>query len=136
MTATSLGWGFRCEGDAFSFQAAAEFHPNKSWVNPQLFAQPDHDAAAAQALRHERLHFDITEVQARLLRQFFSTLSRPCVRSEDELARLGNRFLAQEDETQRRYDADTRHGLNAVAQAGWEREIGASLKSLAPFAAW
>ena len=46
----------------FGSTAQATFDPNTSWVrNPKT--------ASEALLRHEQLHFDITEVYARLMRQ-------------------------------------------------------------------
>jgi len=131
MTALSLAWGFHCTGDVFTFRVAATFFPERSWVDPMIFTQP---GSALQTLQHEQLHFDITEVYARRMRQFFATLDRPCSRTEEALTRLAERFISDEADAQRRYDRDTANGRDGAGQNRWNREIGEGLKALASFA--
>ena len=132
VTVTGLVWGYRCVDDAFSVHVAAAFFPDRSWVNPLVFVQP---GSSQRTLQHEQTHFDLTEVYARLTRQFFRELSRPCDRSEDELASLGQRFVRDELDAQRRYDQETANGRDAGAQAGWDRRVHEQLETLKAFAA-
>jgi hypothetical protein len=130
VTATSLNWGFSCVDDEFTFEIVATFFPDRSWVNPMVFVQ---QGAAQRTLRHEQTHFDLTEVYARLARQFFRQLRRPCDRSEAELTALGGRFVRQEFDAQRRYDRETANGRDGPAQSRWEREVRERLEALADF---
>ncbi len=131
VTATSVAWGFQCVGDAFTFHVAAEFFPERSWVNPMIFVQLDSNL---RTLRHEQLHFDITEVHARRMRRMFATLDRPCARTEDELTKLGETSLEAETAIQKHYDRETANGRDAVGQSRWERQIGEALRELAALA--
>jgi hypothetical protein len=130
VTATSLEWGFQCVGDAFTFHVQADFYPDRSWVNPMIFAQLDSNL---RTLRHEQLHFDVTEVYARRMRQTYATLDRPCARTEDELSELGERSLKDEANAQKRYDRETANGRDNQGQSRWERQIGETLRNLAVF---
>jgi hypothetical protein len=130
VTATSIEWGFQCVGDAFTFHVKAAFYPDRSWVNPMIFAQLDSNL---RTLRHEQLHFDITEVYARRMRQAYATLDRPCARTEDELTGLGERSLEDEGDAQKRYDRETANGRDNQGQSRWARQIGETLRRLAVF---
>jgi len=130
VTATSLEWGFQCVGDAFAFHVLAAFYPDRSWVNPMIFSVLESNL---RTLRHEQLHFDITEVYARRMRQTYATLDRPCARTEDELTALGERSLKDEADAQKRYDRETANGRDNQGQSRWERQIGETLRSLAAF---
>ena len=62
---------------------------------------------SARILRHEQTHFDLTEVYARRMRRFFEELYNPCGRPEEELPDVGERFVREEADAQRRYDNET-----------------------------
>ena len=90
---------------------------------------------SAIALAHERLHFDITEIIARELRQKFASVEKPCDMSDAERDAMGAAAFAEEQRTQQRYDDETRHGLDAAAQARWAGWALNSLLQLQGFAA-
>ncbi len=131
-TVTSLIWGFRCEGGEFTVQVVAAFFPDRSWVNPMIFAQPD---SARRTLAHEQTHFDLTELYARRARRSFRALTRPCERPEEDLTALGERFVREELDAQRRYDQETANGRDGPAQSRWAREIREQLDTLTAFTA-
>jgi hypothetical protein len=131
-TVAGLLWGFRCVDDAFTLHMAASFFPDRSWVNPLVFVQP---GANLRTLQHEQTHFDLTEVYARLTRQFFVQLRRPCDRTEDELTVMGQRFVREEFSAQRRYDEETANGRDGPAQARWDHQVHERLEVLRSFAA-
>jgi hypothetical protein len=131
VTATSLIWGFHCTGDEFTFQAVAVFLPDQSWVDATISIQL---GSGLETLRHEQTHFDLTEVFARRLRQFFRTLSRPCDGSAERISDSGDRFVHDESDAQRRYDEATANGRAAAAQSRWDRDVQQWLEALAPYA--
>jgi hypothetical protein len=130
VTATGVIWGFHCTGDTFTFQVAAVFLPDRSWVDPSVSIQL---GSGMGTLRHEQTHFDLTEVYARRMRQAFGTLSRPCDRTEEQLAGLGERFVRDESDAQRRYDEATANGRAAPAQSRWENDVQHWLEDLGAF---
>ena len=98
---------------------------SKSWVKPDH----SHDTTL---LGHERLHFDITECNARALR---SRLAR--MTSFDECANhipmIRDSVNMAWNAVQDRYDLETSHGTLAKEQARWARKIAYELDSLAAY---
>jgi hypothetical protein len=128
VTAYSLRWGFRCSGAAFNFQVVTVFFPDRSWVSSALLSEP---ARGRLMLQHEQTHFDLSEVYARRMRRFFSTLDRPCDRTTEDLSALGDNFVRDESDAQRRYDEETANGRDARVQLRWEDEVKKLLETLA-----
>lgn len=85
-------------------------------------------------LRHEQLHFDLTEAFARELRErLTSALAEGSDADEAERAlraevgRLYREVARAHEREQQRYDRETSHGQRAGAQARWTRETGQRL---------
>jgi hypothetical protein len=144
-TTASLPWSYRytvvvsgssCHYTIAEIQSSALFHPDASWVRP--------GHATDAVLEHEQGHFDITQI----FRQRFSaatadqtgrehecrgrTRRRAAADAERDIAeRIGTlyddtwrRYRAEQE----RYDAETRHGMDAAAQARWTEDIGRRLQ--------
>ncbi len=108
----------------FSTTVEAFFYPNQSWYVK--------DRADDFTLRHEQLHFDITELFARKFRQQITKLrANPKIR--EQLRTLHASINKALDETQKLYDAQTHHSINEDAQNEWENHIQAELKKLDNF---
>jgi hypothetical protein len=131
LTAYSLLQGVRCTGAVFEFRVRAAFLPDQSWVKPAVLADA---TLSASTLRHEQTHFDLTEVHARLMRQYFARLYEPCRQDERVLRQAADRFVAAEAADQARYDGDTRHGLVATAQTRWNADVRRRLTELREWA--
>jgi hypothetical protein len=115
-TSYTLYTVWRCRGTAFEFRVMAGFRPRQSWVKRAVLD----DAEQRQTvLAHEQTHFDIGELHARNMRQAFAHLARPCRKTNAELGALVDRLAQAEKAEQRRYDAETEHGLLAAPQAEW-----------------
>lgn len=123
-TGYGMYYAWRCRGRAFEFQVIAAFHPRRSWVKPEVLRD---SVESRRTLAHEQAHFHITEVYARRMRQQFRELTAPCARSDAALEAEAQRVVQEEKATQRRYDAETGHGLELRQQARWEAEIGRQL---------
>jgi len=126
-TSYTLYYAWKCRGESFEFRAVAGFRPRESWVKAVVL----NDATQRRTvLGHEQTHFDLAEVHARRIRRTFADLTRPCARSDSELSALAQRLAQEEKAEQRRYDAETNHGLVAARQADWSlqtrRRLGAS----------
>jgi hypothetical protein len=131
VTATSLIWGFHCTGELFTFQTVAMFLPDRSWVDPAVSIQLGSGMAT---LRHEQTHFDLTEVFARRMRQFFRALSHPCDKTTEQLTEFGDRFARDESNAQRQYDEATANGRAVAAQSRWDNDVEHWLQTLAAYA--
>jgi len=106
----------------------AYFIPNASWVK-------DESKKKDALLRHEQLHFDLTELFARKLRKFLSDKTFTLANCKEELRGYFAIFLDELKATQHTYDDETNHGLKKDEQASWEASIPAQIKALADFSA-
>lgn len=129
------------EGRARS-HARAVFDPDQSWWRGSAAniwggieeglsrAQLDSRRTASERdrdlLRHEQLHFDLTELAARKIRQQFDVLPQICATPgrNAEVERSISAIQRAWSEEQIRYDNDTGHGTNQWKQREWERRIG------------
>jgi hypothetical protein len=127
LTAYSLLFGHRCTGARFDAGVAAVFLPHRSWVKPAVLVDPELNR---RTLLHEQTHFDLTEVHARRMRKYFAELYDPCARGGEQ-ARIGaERIVANEAESQARYDAESRHGLVDRGQRDWYAWVAVQLQTL------
>ena len=141
---------WECEAGELFGSARATFDPARSWWRSaqgniwegagQRTSGVDRTHVEArrsvvqrdmQLLEHEQLHFDLTEIAARRIRERFDDLKGACGEQggteglQHEIAQI-DRELQDE---QRRYDRETNHGTNPVVQDQWKRRI---LQQLAP----
>jgi uncharacterized protein DUF922 len=121
---------WRCRGTTFEFRTAAAFLPRQSWVKPAIVGD---SAESRRALGHEQTHFDLSEVHARRMREYFSRLADPCRKSDDDLRALARRFVQDEKTEQHRYDDETDHGLIDDRQAAWSRAVTRQLAALSRY---
>ena len=126
-----LAYQEECQGDEFQFTVVSRFRRDRSWVRAALFETP---ARAARLLDHEQEHFDLSEVHARGLRQWLTSLKNPCGMKKDDRHSLITRHVRDDARMQGRYDRDTNFGRDSRAQAGWSAKTSRSLKQLAPWA--
>jgi hypothetical protein len=111
---------WKCKGQAFDYRVSVAFRTRESWVKDLVL---NDSTQSRTVLEHEQSHFDLGEVHARRMRQAFRGLTNPCRRSEAELDAVADGVAREEREEQRRYDAETTHGLNVRQQATWTMEI-------------
>ena len=130
LTTTDIKAGAACRDFVFTGTVQATFDPNTSWFrDPKNFTP--------QLLRHEQMHFDLTEVYARIMRQRLVAFKAKvnCEKLQPAFNNLTKMVYAEWDREQNRYDAETNHGLNAVRQAFWEKQTQTKLAQLEAFAA-
>ena len=116
LTSTDINTGASCRNDELRGTARASFDPASSWVRDPARLTP-------ALLRHEQLHFDLTEVYARRLRQQLALLQLPCEQMSPAFQRLSQAGYAAWQLAEDAYDRDTRHGLDAAQQARWEQLV-------------
>ena len=126
-----LSYQSQCRGQEFQFSVAALFLPRQSWVRPRVLASVNE---RGRVLGHEQTHFDLTEIYARRMRRYFAELYNPCGLVEDGVKTSVDRFVREEAQAQRRYDQETRYGLEMIPQQRWDREVVEMLVSLAAYA--
>ena len=123
-TSYTLYSAWKCRGDVFEFRVIAGFRPRQSWVKAIVL---NDSTQRGTILRHEQTHFDLAEAHARRMRRAFGNLARPCARTDAELSALAQRLAREEKAEQRRYDAETHHGLLVDQQAAWSRNVARRL---------
>ena len=125
MTSYTLYSAWKCRGAIFEFRVIAGFRPRQSWVKAVVL---NDTTQRRTVLGHEQTHFDLAEVHARTMRRAFRGLERPCAMADGELSRLAQRLIQAEKAEQRRYDAETNHGLRASQQAAWSAAVARRLR--------
>ena len=123
-TAYGIYYAWKCRGGAFEFRVVAAFHPRESWVQAAVLGD---SSGSPRVLAHEQTHLNIAELYAQRLRAHFRQVANPCHRSDTDLAMEAQRLVDEEKAMQRRYDAETGHGLRRREQAEWEAEIARRL---------
>ncbi|MCB2409019.1 DUF922 domain-containing protein [Hymenobacter lucidus] len=127
LTAATIDAQIGCKDYVFEADVKAVFIPSESWVRDPAKASP-------ALLRHEQLHFDLTELHARMMRQKLSILKFDCEHLQPAFQNLSNAtFSAWKRETAR-YDQETNHSLNAAKQLYWETQVQQRLALLEKFA--
>jgi hypothetical protein len=112
--------------DSITVIITAEFIKSKSWVK---------GSPSDQLLKHEQLHFDITEYHARLFRK---TMANYHFKSYDSVAQevtdLFNERFQMYEAMQELYDQETNHSKNREAQVAWNKKIAHLLDETSNYA--
>jgi hypothetical protein len=117
-TASGISYTFTTNGPPGAFtleyEVTAFFYPGKSWYHPEL--------CNPMVLRHEQLHFDITELYARKMRKLLSgrTFSGN-VRAE--VRHIFSEINRELSAFQERYDLETDFSRNPEAQLQWNQRV-------------
>ena len=109
-----LGYSYGGDG-MLTFKVAAVMDKKESWIKDEF---KDND----EVLAHEQGHFDIAHIYARRLE---ASLKGKRYRRADVsiLHEIYDTFLERMHELQKRYDAETRGGMDARAQETWRKFI-------------
>ena len=127
LTSCNIDVQVACKDFVFSSTVKTVFLPQDSWVQ-------NAGKASVTLLRHEQLHFDLTEVHARLLRQKLSTVKLDCQHLNPAFNTLTKNYFSAWQREEGRYDQETNHGLNAEKQKFWETQVRQRLALLEAFA--
>jgi hypothetical protein len=124
----SYSWSLRSSETKaeFFYKVQSFFYPELSWVKP--------GKDSAMLLKHEQLHFDISELHARKLRKIMDGFV-PDLKTDLKkvLERIYQKNETARRQMQERYDRETRHGQNEEAQVKWEIFIRSELDGLQEF---
>ena len=113
-------------GDSLEIQVLCYFDKTQSWTKK--------DKQKPILLDHERLHWDITEVYARQLRQALAKSDYRVDELNTELGKLFQKYVSEQDKRQELYDHETDHSKVEEEQKRWQEEIAAELESLSAWA--
>ncbi len=109
------------ESGEFTYMVKAIFAPEQSWSL---------DKTSKELLKHEQIHFDLTEYYARLMRQMFNSLQNPCSIPQENVAALVNQLYEDLETAHDLYDDYTVHGVNKEQQHKWNVIVNRSLNQL------
>jgi len=96
------------------------FYPESSWYRP--------DAANEIILSHEQLHFDISELFARKMRERVERYSFSS-NVKTEMNRIYEQILREMRAFQKRYDEETNFSREVEKQLEWNKLIASELKT-------
>ncbi|MEQ9169109.1 MAG: DUF922 domain-containing protein [Fulvivirga sp.] len=117
---------FTTQGSAaqVNFEVHSFFNAEQSWIKSQK--QTD------LLLEHEQLHFDISELHARKLKKAFGEyhFSKS---PKKEIEKIFNKINKERAEMQVKYDHESDHSKNKLAQAKWKAFVKAELSTLSRF---
>jgi hypothetical protein len=103
-------------------EVSAHFYSSLSWrKSPQV--------NDLKLLKHEQLHYDISELHARKLRLVYKRYI-PQENISKEVRFIFEKFEKERQAMQRLYDKETRHGRDASKQAYWESYVTSELFKL------
>jgi hypothetical protein len=119
--------GYEISIDGRKVKVCAYFYPSVSWVKMFDLVIQRSPGYIDSLLIHERLHYSITILTAKKVKQF---LERNRVRSSSELNAVNKQFHIWRDSLNAVYDADSDHGDDVLGQDKWNKQIEKQLDSL------
>lgn len=130
ITYSGMSYGFSAEvinGQVYiDYTVNCFFVANKSWVKKQYLGD-------LELLKHEQLHFDITELFTRKFRKELSTMSFT-EKVKSEIQAVYKRITKEKVAMQELYDLETDHSKKKFAQNAWQLKIKNQLQELNEFA--
>jgi hypothetical protein len=126
VTASGITFSYsikKTETKVLSFKTIikADFYPEHSWCKKR---EVDN-----HVLGHEQLHFDITELHARLFKQKVATLKTSNTVAE-QLQRYHKEIDKALEKMQSEYDNESNYSINKEGQALWQNYVEKELKKL------
>ena len=100
------------------------FLPHGSWVKAKQKSD--------YILKHELLHFDITELNARKLRKRYAEEIKT-EKDYPKINKIYKEIIAEWQSMQSKYDAETNHSINTQQQAMWNEKIAAELELMVDY---
>ncbi len=123
-TASGISYSFSAmdEGGRINVDWTVEcyFYPESSWYRPEL--------ANANILSHEQLHFDISELFARRMRDRFRRF-RFTSEVKSEMRAIYNEIIDEMRDFQKRYDSETNYSRAEEKQREWNKMIAEALRN-------
>jgi len=111
ITSSLIQYKYSCQNGKLNYAVKTIFLKDESWVKKK--------AKTTHYLIHEQLHFDITEVFSRKLKAKLSNYEFKC-NDVEKFEAITKEILTDWQNTQKRYDYQSRFSLNEAAQKKWE----------------
>lgn len=115
----SYSWGLKGTSERMELDYKVEtfFYPEQSWVQA--------GSKNAHLLKHEQLHFDISELHARKLRKLLTNVDSSKLNkdSKDYLNKLYEKIDKERSAMQIAFDKESDHGINTEAEIKWQQFI-------------
>lgn len=119
-TGISFNYSYSFDNGTVNLKYSVEsfFYPHQSWFQPKL--------VSPYILKHEQMHFDISELHARMLKKSISekTFSKKVKSEMESVYRLIER---QRRAMQAKFDTETDHSRNEEKEIQWEKYIAQKL---------
>jgi hypothetical protein len=122
VTASGISFSYTTNATGYVAEIFAVFDKDESWV--------DTNFRTDALLKHERLHFDITELWTRKLRK---AITEGQYEDTEALNILHDRHLEGLIHMQAFYDEETYHSLNIAEQREWDLAIASELNNLSSY---
>jgi hypothetical protein len=121
-TGISYGYTYSRTGNQVEliFEVSSNFNKNSSWSKKEK--------QSSALLNHEQVHFDITELHARMLRKAFASTSFSAD-YKAEIKHLFSTHIQAMQQMQERYDEESDHSMNLPKQAEWENFMREALQN-------
>lgn len=124
MASTNIAVKATCQNNVMVYDVKCQFSQNESWTKNKV---------SVNLLQHEQLHFDITELYARQLRQKLSQQKSLCSGDKNKFKAVVNKVFADWQKAQVRYDNESHHGIDDAKQAAWTQNVATQLETLSTF---
>lgn len=123
-TGIIYSWGLRkANGEVtLKYEVYNNFYPQLSWVNP--------GSKVNHLLKHEQLHFDISELHARKLRKKLSEidLEQLDANSKQLLNDLYSEIDRERSAMQKIFDKESMHSVNREQEIKWQKFVKEELQ--------
>lgn len=128
-TGLSYSWGLKGTSQKMELDYKVEsfFYPEQSWVQPA--------SKSEYLLKHEQLHFDISELHARKLRKLLANVEASKINkdSRDYLNKLYENIDKERSAMQNAFDKESNHSLSKEAELKWRQYIAEELNKFKEF---
>lgn len=124
ITASGITYRFSTSGTRdfmeVDFKIETFFYPTKSWYQPELSDEV--------ILSHEQLHFDISELYARKMKERLAQETFTHRNVKAKVKSIYREILEELDDFQNQYDDETNFSRNREQQLLWNEKIAEALK--------
>ena len=127
---TSSGYQYSASlvGDSLKVEVPCYFFPYQSWLKK--------GKGTPELLKHEQVHFDITEVYTRKIRSEIKRGKYTLKNANKSIVKIIKKYDKQLNAAQKKYDKETNHSINEEEQKKWnalvEKQLIHSAKDAEP----